>query len=211
MESIKLFYATNNKSKLHNMIYRLRNYPIQVLCPDDLAIHIDVAENGCTVVENAIIKSQAYYKVVNMPTIAADSSVWIDGIPEKDQPGLLVRRVNGKVLSDDEMIDYYASLAERAKEECYLHYVTGIVLVTEKETFTMELKDAPLKLVPIANSNRKHRGNPLDVITQIDDGRYFNELSDEERTDLDKAGEQGFTDFIVKNLLTEHMICSRSK
>ena len=29
-ESVTLFYATSNKSKLHNMYYRLRNYPIRV-------------------------------------------------------------------------------------------------------------------------------------------------------------------------------------
>lgn len=42
MKEITLFYATNNKSKLHNMYYRLKDYPIKVVSPDDLGIHLDI-------------------------------------------------------------------------------------------------------------------------------------------------------------------------
>ena len=62
MEETTLFYATGNKSKLHNMYYRLKDYPIRVVCPDDLNVHIDVEENGKTAVENAWIKaSELWY------------------------------------------------------------------------------------------------------------------------------------------------------
>lgn len=200
MEEITLFYATNNKSKLHNMYYRLQNYPINIVCPDDLNIHLDIDENGKTAVDNALIKASAYHKVVNIPTIAGDSGMHIEGIGKENQPGLYVRRANGKVLSDDEMIEYYSGLANKASGNCYIHYFTGIAFITDSGTFTTELKEIPLKLSPIPNANRKHRGNPLDVITLLEDGRYFNDLSDEERTALDNAGEKAFTDFIVSHL-----------
>lgn len=183
------------------MVYRLKDYPIQVICPDDLDIHIDVAENGETAVENALRKASAYFQMVKMPTIAGDSGMTLSGVSKAEQPGLYVRRVHGKVLSDDEMIDYYANLAGKTNFDCYLHYFTGIALITKEGTFTIELKEIPLKLSPVPNRNRKHRGNPLDVITLLEDGRYFNELSDEERTALDKAGEEAFTEFIVSHLL----------
>lgn len=201
MKEIPLFYATNNKSKLHNMVYRLKDYPISVICPDDLHVHIEVAEDGDTAMENALRKASAYFHVVKMSTIAGDSGAYIEGIRKEEQPGLYLRRVNGKVLSDDEMIDYYASLAGKADRDCYLHYFTGIALITKGGMFTTELKEIPLKLSPVPNKNRKHRGNPLDVITLLEDGRYFNELSDEERTALDRAGENAFTEFIVSHLL----------
>lgn len=201
MEEKTLFYATGNKSKLHNMYYRLRNFPIKVLCPDDLNIHIEVEENGSTATENAVMKASAYFDVVKIPTIAGDSGMYIEGIPDEDQPGLYVRRVNGRALSDDEMIDYYAGLAKNAKTDCFIHYFTGIALVTEKGTVTMELNDAPLKLSPVPNTNRTHRGNPLDSVTLLEDGRFFNDLSDEERVAWDGIGEQNFTNFILSNLL----------
>ena len=201
MDKLTLFYATNNKSKLHNMYYRLRNYPIEVICPDDLNIHLDVPENGSTAVENALHKAQAYYDALHIPTIAGDSGVNIDGIPEADQPGLYVRRVSGKVLSDEEMIEHYSALAGKAESDCFLSYLTGIALITESGTFTTTLLEGPLKLSPIPNQNRIHRGNPLDVITQLEDGRFSNDLSDEERTQQEQAEEQKFTDFIVSHLL----------
>lgn len=201
MERIKLFYATNNKSKLHNMRFRLQNYPIDVLCPDDLNLHIEVEENGSTAVENALIKASAYYETVQLPTIAGDSGVALTGVAEEDQPGLLVRRVNGSVLTDDEMIDHYAGLAKKAGKLCTLQYVTGIALITAEGVRSMELLDRPLRLCSVPNPNRKHKGNPLDVVTKTADGRYFNDLTDEERTAYDQQGERQFTEFIVRNLL----------
>ncbi len=201
MKVIKLFYATNNKSKLHNMRFRLQNYPIEVLCPDDLNLHIEVEENGSTSVENAQSKALAYYKEVQLPTIAGDSGVVLTGVAEEDQPGLFVRRVNGKVLTDDEMIDHYAGIARKSDKPCTLQYVTGIALITAEGVKTMELLDHPLWLCAKPNQNRKHKGNPLDVVTKTADGRYFNDLSDEERTDYDGQGEQQFTEFVVSNLL----------
>lgn len=183
------------------MVYRLRDYPIRVLCPDDLGIHVDVEENGKSAVENALKKASAYYKIVNMPTIAGDSGLAIEGLPEEKQPGLYVRRVNGKTLSDDEMIEYYAGLAESADQECTVIYDTGIAMITPSGEFTTVFHDAPLKLVPVPNANRKHNGNPLDVITQLEDGRYFNDLTDAERAALTAKEEARFTEFVVSHLL----------
>lgn len=201
MKTTKLFYATNNKSKLHNMRYRLRDYPIDVLCPDDLNIHIEVDENGSTAVENALHKASAYYEIVQLPTVAADSGVALTGVAEEDQPGLFVRRVNGKVLTDDEMIEYYAGLARKSGKSCTLQYVTGIALITADGVKTMELLDRPLQLCAEPNLNRNQKGNPLDVVTKTADGRYFNELADDERVNYDQQGEQHFTEFVVHNLI----------
>ena len=201
MKTIKLFYATNNKSKLHNMRFRLQGYPIEVLCPEDLNLQIEVEEDGSTAVENALHKASEYYTVVQLPTIAGDSGVVLTGVAEEDQPGLFVRRVNGKVLTDDEMIDHYAGLARKAGKPCTLQYVTGIALITTDGVKTMELLDRPLQLCAELNQNRKHKGNPLDVVTKTVDGRYFNDLSDEERIIYDQQGEQQFTKFVVSNLM----------
>ena len=201
MKAFKLFYATNNKSKLHNMRFRLQNYPIEVLCPEDLNIHIEVEENGSTAVENALRKASAYFEIVQLPTVAADSGVALTDVAEEDQPGLFVRRVNGRVLSDDEMIEYYAGLARKSGKSCALQYVTGIALITADGVKTMELLDRPLQLCAEPNQNRNHKGNPLDVVTKTVDGRYFNELADDERVNYDQQGEQHFTEFVVHNLI----------
>jgi len=199
--NVTLFYATNNKSKLHNMHYRLRHYPIRVVCPDDMGVHIEVEENGETVTSNALLKARAYYDVVHLPVVAGDSGVYIDGLTPEEQPGLYARRYNGTVLSDDEMIERYIGIAKKIGHPAYLRYITGIAMINDSGEHTMELRDTPLILTATPNSNRRHRGNPLDIVTLTEDGRYFNDLTDAERIALDQAGEHAFTDFIVGNLL----------
>lgn len=109
---MELLYATNNNSKISNMKRRLGNLPVEIVSPKDLNIKLNIVENGTTAVENAIKKASAYYKATGIPTIAGDSGLYIENIPEEKQPGLFVRRVNGKELTDDEMIDYYTKLID---------------------------------------------------------------------------------------------------
>ncbi len=45
-----------------------------------------------------------------MPTIGMDDTLYLEGVPDELQPGLFVRRVNGKALNDEEMIEYYTYL-----------------------------------------------------------------------------------------------------
>ena len=59
MTEITLFYAANNKNKLHNMYYRLKDYPIKILSPNDVDIHLEIDENGNTAMENALLKATA--------------------------------------------------------------------------------------------------------------------------------------------------------
>ena len=62
------------------MYYRLKDYPIKILSPNDVDIHLEIDENGKTAIENALLKATAYYKVLNMPVIAGDSGLYIDGL-----------------------------------------------------------------------------------------------------------------------------------
>lgn len=91
---------------------RLKNISIEIITPKELEIKVNVIEDGKTAVENAIKKAQAYYEETKILTIASDSALFIDDIPSNKQLGLFVRRVNDKVLSDDEMIEYYTKLIE---------------------------------------------------------------------------------------------------
>ena len=51
-----------------------------------------------------LIKARAYSNKLDMPVIAMDDTLYFDNVPEDIQPGLYVRRVKDKVLTDDEMI-----------------------------------------------------------------------------------------------------------
>ena len=55
----------------------------------------------------------AYYEAFQIPVFSCDSGLYFDNVPDEVQPGVHVRNVNGKCLSDDEMIDYYSGLVKK--------------------------------------------------------------------------------------------------
>ena len=42
-----------------------------------------------------------------------DNSLFIEGIADSEQPGTHVRRINGKRLTDKEMIEYYTRASKK--------------------------------------------------------------------------------------------------
>ena len=47
---------------------------------------MDIKENGQTAVENALLKASGYYKVINIPTFAGDTGMYIEGLERKNDP-----------------------------------------------------------------------------------------------------------------------------
>ncbi len=201
---MKLLYATSNNSKVYNMKRRLEDIPIEIITPKELGIKVAVIEDGKTAVENAIKKAKAYYNKTKIPTIAGDSGLFIDGIPSDKQPGLFVRRVNGKVLSDDEMIEYYSKLIESIGGKSTGYYVTGLALITERGLFTTEINEDKF-ILSSTISNNNHRGNPLDVMT-IDpvSQKFYTDMTDEDFKSLGHVFDKECVKFLEKNLLNEN-------
>lgn len=178
---MKLLYATGNESKIRNMRFRLKGYDVEIVTPKETGIHIEVEETGTTPIDNARLKARAYCDKTGMPTLAADSGLYIDNIPEDMQPGLYVHRVNGKALSEEELIRRYSSLAADYGGRLVARYVTGLVLLTADGEYTAEIPDDDIFISSEPNPNCRHRGNPLDVVTICPaNGKYFNDCSLEE-------------------------------
>ena len=201
----KLFYATGNESKIRNMRYRLTGYDVELVTPKETGVYVDVDETGTTPIENARLKARAYYDLGGLPTLAGDSGLYIDGIPEDQQPGLHVRRVKGKTLSDTEIVEHYRSLAAAYGGRLRSRYVTGLVLLFEDREYTTEIPDDDIFISGVPNENRVHRGNPLDIITICPaNGRYFNDCSLEELAAL--AG--SFDRACIRFLQDSGLICT---
>lgn len=104
---MKILFATTNKAKLKFYDTRLKEKGIDFVTLLDMGITEEVTENGDTPLENAIIKAVGYAKLSGLPAIAIDDGLYFDNMPNELQPGVHVRRVNGKRLNDGEMIKYY--------------------------------------------------------------------------------------------------------
>lgn len=102
---MKILYGTTNKAKIQVMKNAVESLDIELIGLGDIDGELpSIVENGKTPLENAEIKAKSYYEVFHMPVFSCDSGLYFDELQEDEQPGLHVRRVDGKELTDDEMI-----------------------------------------------------------------------------------------------------------
>lgn len=130
---MKVLFATTNPAKIKKYAEKLKENNIKVLTIKDLGINLKPEETGKNAIENAYIKAKAYYDETKITTIGMDNNLYIEELPEEKQPGTHVRRVNGKELNDDEMIEYYCNLVKEHGGKLTAKWVYGMVIYDGKE------------------------------------------------------------------------------
>lgn len=128
---MKVLIATKNKAKISKYGTMLEQIGIEYITLGDLKISNIIEETGNTVEENSIIKAKEYYRLSNMPVIADDSGLFIDKLPIEKQPGIFVRRYNGKELSDEEIINMYSKEIEEVGGESEGTFNIAITAINE--------------------------------------------------------------------------------
>ena len=125
-----IYYGTNNITKVNYLKNMVKHLPINIIGINELQnIDHNINESGKDPLENAKIKALYYYKQIKKPIFSIDSGLFFENIEYKDQPGTKVRRVNGKKLTDDEMIEYYSKLAERYDGEIIGYYKNSMYII----------------------------------------------------------------------------------
>ena len=198
----EIIFATGNASKGKRFSKGLLENGIKILTLKDLNLKLDVEENGTTAIENARIKARECFKLTNKPSMGMDDTLYIEGIPDSIQPGLFVRRVNGKALTDEEMIEYYTNLVKKYGKDGRLNakWVYGMVVINEdgnESEYTWE-KDN-IYLVDTV-SNTINPGYPLNSFTKYKGlDKYLSEITEEDKK-LIKLDENDVFNFIVNSL-----------
>lgn len=199
----KIVFATGNPTKAKRFSKGLLNYDIKVISLKDLDIKLDVNEDGKTAIENALIKARACYKITKMPTIGMDDSLYLENVPEDLQPGLFVRRVNGKSLTDEEMIEHYINLVKNYGIDGKLNckWVYGLALINEKgEENTYTWYKDNFYMVDTA-SDKINPGYPLNSISKYKNiDKYFTDTLNSEELEKSAFNEDDVVSFIVSNL-----------
>lgn len=198
---MKLLYGTGNLAKLSAMRNRLEQLDIELIGLNDLRtegkIIPEVIEDGNTPLENARLKAMAYYEAFQIPVFSCDSGLYFDNVPDEVQPGVNVRNVNGKCLSDDEMIDYYSGLvktygnlvARYRNAICFLMDDTHIY-----EAMEPSMESEKFILTDKLHSTIRKEGFPLDSISlDIKTNKYYYDLPEDRLEQV--AVEDGFLEF----------------
>lgn len=170
----KIVIGTNNQGKLRELKEILKNYELLTL--KDVNCEIEVDENQETFEGNAKKKAEEISRLTNMPCIADDSGLCIDALD--GFPGIHTARFLGENATDEQkneaILEKMKNLKgnqRKAKVECVVaYYENGKFIIGKGE---VEGK--------IAEQPRGERGFGFDPIFELENGKTYAELSQEEK------------------------------
>ena len=197
----KVLFATGNESKAKRFSKGLQEKGIEVISLKDINTDIEVEENGKDAIENAILKARAYSKIINITVFAMDDNLYLENVPEEKQPGMFVRRVNGKRLNDEEMIEHYSSLVKEygtdGKLTCRWVYGIAVINNGKENTYTWSKEDFYMVDKP---SNKINPGYPLNTISINKKlNKYFTDITEDDKAML-QEDESDVVEFIANSI-----------
>ena len=202
---MKLLHATGNEFKYNLMKERLKDFKdIELVNPKILGIKIDVKEDGKTVLENSIKKAKAYYEITKIPTISEDSGLFIDKFKKEEQPGIYIKRINGKEnLSSDEILNYYIDKLKKYNGRSLAHYYTGVCIIDgDGNIYSDTLEEEEFLLTSKKSKKVNMYGNILEPISyDLDAQKYFDERTAEEEEYHYKNLNDRYCELIKKHIL----------
>lgn len=198
---MKVLFATTNLAKVKKYGEELSKNNIELLTLKDLDLNLHIDENGKNAIENAEIKAKTYYEATGITTIGMDNNLFIEELPGEKQPGTHVRRINGKELNDDEMIEYYTSLVRENGGKLTAKWVYGMAIYDGKEIKTHTWSKDHFYFID-KPSEKRNPGYPLDSISIIPEfDKYLVELTEEEkRSYKEQKSTEGVVEFIINNI-----------
>ena len=161
---MKVLIATKNKGKIEKYSNMLDSLNIEYCTLNDFKLDIEIDENGKTTNENATIKANAYYNKLKMPVLTDDSGLIIDKLPEEKQPGVMVRRYNGRELTDDEIIEVYSKEIEAVGGQSTGAFVISIAIIDKNGN--IHIKETKHKRLFVSKPDiNRLPGYPLSSLT----------------------------------------------
>jgi len=180
-EMMRLIYGTGNPAKLLHMREMLSPLPLEIVGIASVTDRLPaIDESGNDPLQNAVIKAEAYFEQLHLSVFSCDSGLYIEGLDDARQPGVHVRTIGGKRLTDDEMVAYYTAIAEEMGGSCRAAYHNAICLKYD-ETHSYRYMGDDLKSEPFLLTARLHpkrvEGFPLDGLSvDLGTGLYYYDL-----------------------------------
>lgn len=192
---MKVLFATTNPAKVKKYKDLLAEKGIELITIKDLDFKLPIDENGKNAIENAYIKAKTYYDKTKIPTIGMDNNLFIEELPEERQPGTHVRRINGKELNDEEMIEYYTNLVKENGGKLTAKWVYGMVICSDKGVNKFSWSKDHFYFVN-KPCEKRNPGYPLDSMTIVPEfNKYLVELTEEDKM---KYKKQDNIDDVIK-------------
>lgn len=207
MGKITLLYGTGNPAKLQGMREVLSPLNLEIVGLSDMdKASPEVSENGNNPLENAYEKALAYYRFYGIPVFSCDSGLYFENVPEDEfQPGVHVRNIGGKRLSDSEMILYYGLKAGEYGGKLIARYKNAICLVLSENEIRKSMDESlwgePFYIVDKPHKKRTE-GFPIDSLSvDIASGKYYYDLPESVETGMNVGFRRFFENVLKEKLL----------
>ena len=204
---MEIFLATGNLHKKYEM--ELLCSPHKIIIPKDLGLKFDPDETGLTFSENALIKAESLWKIVQKPVIADDSGICVDALDGK--PGIYSARYCGrKFASSNEtedghnlsqteqntllLEDVNLTLQEKGldpnnPENRKCRYVCSIVMYLAKDKFLSAQETFEGILLKNIEDSKGTKGFGYDPIVFLPEyNKTVAELTEEEKNKISHRG-----------------------
>lgn len=207
MSKITLLFGTGNPSKLNTMRESLEGLDIELSSLRDMEKSPpEVDESGSSPLENARIKALTYFRFYGVPVFSLDSGLFFENVPDELQPGVHVRNVAGKHLSDNEMIAYYSALAREYGGRLTARYKNALCLVmSENEVYQSMDESLWGKAFYLTDTPHKRvhtEGFPLDRLSvDIESGEYYYDLPKSVESSMNIGFRRFFENYLKEKLL----------
>lgn len=201
LEQYHLLYVTAIEDNVSRMRRITTGTGIEILSTADLSINVHVRAKSLDPMENARLKAKAYYKKSGVPTLAVESGLYIDGLPEEEQPAAQYRKFRGIRLTDRDCIDYYSTLSSRLGGQVKAMFLSAACLVLTDD-LVCERCDGSVSAQPFLLSAKAHpkqiSGQPFaSLAVKLEDGRYW---ADDLDAVVDWNMTNGYRDFFAQAL-----------
>jgi len=173
---MEILIATKNEAKIKKYSTMLNVLGIEHKTLKDFERDIQVEETGNTPKENSVIKANAYYKAFGIPVLVDDSGMTLDKLPLEKQPGVFVRRHNGRELSDEEIINLYSKEIEEVGGKTTGSFTIAITIIDEKgNAYTDETKHN--RVFVSTPCKERNTGYPMNSLIYIEEtGEYLAQI-----------------------------------
>lgn len=214
-----VFFPTNNIGKYdrYKKSFKKKNIIYNRYLTDEngIEIKVEVSEDGKTLNENAKKKAKQYYdeykKHLNdtsFSIITTDEALYIDGLTEKEQPGLFVRRFGGidaKRATDEEVVQKYTSVIKKLGGEAKAKWIYSLVMYDGKNFYDYTWEEPVLfSSIPHYPITKGYVLNNITIVKKIDNNTIMlSDLTEEERYEYLSKYTDTIADFINDKLINQ--------
>jgi XTP/dITP diphosphohydrolase len=173
---MRLLVASKNQGKIRE-IKRISRGRVEILSPLDIAIDVDILEDGKTLRDNSLKKAVTYFHKTSICTIGEDTGLFVEALG--GSPGVYAARYGGSGDASNRK-KLLAELKGKNNREAYFETVIALVINENwVEFFEGKLSGK------IAEEEIGNNGFGYDpVFAPLGHTRTFAEMSEEEKNSI---------------------------